>query len=131
MKITSIAFLALSVAAALPCAAFEFEPEAVVIPLGQASKSKWVWDSKSAATNGCTAYFRKTFRVETKPRKAVIDVFFDDGGDLYVNGVKKAVGDITDALKGGENTLAFRYAGTGTATLSDFVDFAGTLMIFR
>ena len=34
-------------------------------------------------------------------------------------------------LPSGENTLAFRYAGTGTATLSDFVDFAGTLMIFR
>ena len=123
MKIEKIHFVAvvLSVAAALPCAAFEFEPEAVVIPLGQASKSQWVWDSKSAATNGCTAYFRKTFRVETKPRKAVIDVFFDDGGDLYVNGVKKAVGDITDALKGGENTLAFRLVNGHGASAINFL----------
>ena len=121
MKITSIAFLALSVAAALPCAAFEFEPAAVVIPPGQASKSQWVWDSKSEATNGCTAFFRKTFRVEAKPRKAVIDVFFDDGGDLYVNGAKKAVGDITDALKGGENTLAFRLVNGHGASAINFL----------
>lgn len=96
--------------ATLPCSSFEFEPAAVVIPLGEASRSQWLWDSKSNPTNGCIAYFRKTFRVDSKPAKASIDVFFDDGGHLYVNGIKKNAGDITEALKCGENTLAFRLA---------------------
>ena len=34
-------------------------------------------------------------------------------------------------LPAGANTLAFRYAGTGSATLSDFADFSGTMLIFR
>ena len=92
-----ILIAALAAIAPFAVCAFEFEPDAIVVPPGQASKSQWLWDPMSDATNGCTAYFRKTFRVETKPRKAVIDVFFDDGGDLYVNGVRKAVGDIADA----------------------------------
>lgn len=118
MNTSKIFFALVAGAIALHAAAFEFEPEAVVVPLGQASKSQWLWDSMSDATNGCTAYFRKTFRVETKPRKAVIDVFFDDGGDLYVNGVRKAVGDIADALKCGENTLAFRLVnGRGASAI--------------
>ena len=40
-------------------------------------------------------------------------------------------GTQTLRLPSGANTLAFRYAGTGTATLSDFVDFAGTMLLFR
>ena len=107
-KAKAIAVAAVTMFAALSAFAFEFEPGAVVVPPGQASKSQWLWDSKSEATNGCVAYFRKTFRVESKPGKASIDVFFDDGGDMYVNGEKKPLGDITDALKSGENTLAFR-----------------------
>ena len=110
---------AITVVAVLPCKAFEFEPDAIVIPSGQASKSQWLWDSKSNPTNGCRAYFRKTFRVESKPRKASIDVFFDDSGDMYVNGEKKPLGDITDALKSGENTLAFRLVnGHGSSAIN-------------
>ena len=42
-----------------------------------------------------------------------------------------ASGAQTLHLPAGANTLAFRYAGSGSATLSDFVDFAGTLLLFR
>ena len=42
-----------------------------------------------------------------------------------------APGTQTLVLPAGANTLAFRYAGTGSATLSDFADFAGTMLIFR
>ena len=58
-------------------------------------------------------------------------------GTLYlsVNGGEEmsvaAPGTQTLVLPAGANTLAFRYAGTGSATLSDFADFAGTMLIFR
>ena len=58
-------------------------------------------------------------------------------GTLYlsVNGGEEtavsASGAQTLHLPAGANTLAFRYAGSGSATLSDFVDFAGTLLLFR
>ena len=58
-------------------------------------------------------------------------------GALYlsVNGGEEtavsASGAQTLHLPAGANTLAFRYAGSGSATLSDFVDFAGTLLLFR
>ena len=58
-------------------------------------------------------------------------------GTLYlsVNGGEEvavaAAGTQTLVLPAGANTLAFRYAGTGSATLSDFADFAGTMLIFR
>ena len=120
-KAKVIVVAAAAMFAVLPAFAFEFEPGAVVVQPGQASKSQWLWDSKSEATNGCVAYFRKTFRVESRPRRAVIDVFFDDGGGLYVNGVKKPVGDITDALKGGENTLAFRLTNDGGSSAISFL----------
>ncbi len=120
-KVRMFFAVAVTVVVVLPCKSFEFEPGAVVVPPGQASKSQWLWDSKSEATNGCVAYFRKTFRVESKPRKAVIDVFFDDGGDMYVNGVKRSVGDIADALKGGENTLAFRLVNGGGSSAISFL----------
>ena len=64
-------------------------------------------------------------------------VALDGGGTLYlsVNGGEEmavtVAGTQTLHLPAGENSLAFRYAGAGTATLSDFADFAGTLLLFR
>ncbi|MBQ6340468.1 MAG: hypothetical protein IJI36_15120, partial [Kiritimatiellae bacterium] len=64
-------------------------------------------------------------------------VALDGGGTLYlsVNGGEEmavtVAGTQTLHLPAGENSLAFRYAGAGTATLSDFADFAGTMLLFR
>ena len=76
--------------------------------------------------------------LRSSSNKCEYAVSFAGEGTLYlaVNGGEETAVDATSGtqmmvLPSGANTLAFRYAGTGTATLSDFVDFAGTLMIFR
>ena len=51
-KAKVIVVAAAAMFAALSAFAFEFEPGAVVVQPGQASKSQWLWDSKSEATNG-------------------------------------------------------------------------------
>lgn len=91
----------------------------MVIPPNGASRSKWLWDSKSDATNGCVSFYRKSFDLAAVPRNAKIDVFFDDSGSLWVNGVPKPVGDVGDALRSGRNTLAFElHNGRGVSAIN-------------
>ena len=79
-----------------------------------------------------------TWTLHGPSNKCEYAVAFTGEGTLYlaVNGGEETAVDATGGtqtlrLPSGANTLAFRYAGTGTATLSDFVDFAGTMLLFR
>ncbi|MEQ8788219.1 MAG: c-type cytochrome [Pirellulaceae bacterium] len=76
----------------------------------------WMWTKKSAAT-GEMAYFRKTFEVEGKVNKAVLEVAGDDTVAVFVNGEhllehhtwqRAAREDITKRLVAGKNVIALR-----------------------
>jgi putative heme-binding domain-containing protein len=76
----------------------------------------WMWTNKSAA-NGEMAYFRKTFTVQGKVNKAVLEVAGDDTVAVFVNGQhvlehhtwqRAAREDITKRLVAGKNVIALR-----------------------
>ena len=86
-------------------------------PLKLAFPAKWIWNAAHAATAAKpgTVYFRKTFKLENVPSRAMAFVTADNSFTLYVNGRKAgssndwkhlSVLDIRKTLMRGENTIA-------------------------
>src|SRR6266404_7723789 len=78
----------------------------------------WIWrGNQSGAIQPDEACFlRKTFRVETRPEKALLSIAADDEATVYINGHqvaqpkgydKPTTEDVTRDIKTGENIIAF------------------------
>jgi hypothetical protein len=100
-------------------------------------RSGWIWNQKQETDNGMPklVYFRKTLRLDTKPKMAVVKVSADSRYRLYVNGQSVSFGpckgddqvwyadevDIAPFLKPGENVMAavvLRYSPLHTGNYS-------------
>jgi putative heme-binding domain-containing protein len=82
-----------------------------------AEKPQWIWQDTKGKTpaDGEVAYFRKTFTLTGKAKKAEISAACDDEAKVYLNGKQvlkspnwqKAVrANVTKSLKEGENVIA-------------------------
>ena len=86
---------------------YEFAPEVVGIPAGEASASKFVWAADGDPTDGGVSYYRHTFTLDAKPSKAMLSRCLDDSGEVFVNGHALAGRrTATSYLVAGENTIA-------------------------
>ena len=86
---------------------YEFAPEVVGIPAGEASASKFVWASDGQPTDGGVSYYRHTFTLDAKPSKAMLSKCLDDSGETYVNGhACEGHRTVTSYLQAGQNTIA-------------------------
>ena len=97
-------------------------PDLIVHP-DRVSGSGWLWNSAGPVADGAESFFRLRFSLPDEVRSASLRAWFDDGGALFVNGVRLAyVSDTSSAdpaalvrqLRRGENVLAVRVKnGTG------------------
>lgn len=86
---------------------YEFAPEVVGIPAGEASASKFVWASDGQPSDGGVSYYRHTFTLDAKPSKAMLSKCLDDSGEMYVNGhACEGHRTVTSYLQAGQNTIA-------------------------
>src|SRR5258706_233081 len=80
---------------------------------------EWIWhDNKGAPpADGEVRFFRKTFRLERKPTKAILSAAGDDHVTIFLNGKqvlkndsweKAEAVDVTKEIKAGENVIAAR-----------------------
>src|SRR5437867_2553685 len=89
----------------------------------RAANPDWIWhDNKGAAikTNE-VRFFRKVFRVETRPQKALLSIAADDDAIVYING-KEVVHaknydqpsheEVTREIRKGDNVIAIRGLNT-------------------
>src|SRR5436309_845893 len=85
----------------------------------RAANPDWIWhDNKGAAikTNE-VRFFRKVFRVETRPQKALLSIAADDDAIVYING-KEVVHaknydqpsheEVKREIRKGDNVIAIR-----------------------
>lgn len=87
--------------------AYEFAPEVVGIPAGEASASKFVWAADGQPSDGGVSYYRHTFTLDAKPSKAMLSKCLDNSGEAYVNGHACAGHrTVTSYLRAGQNTIA-------------------------
>ncbi|MCR5751112.1 MAG: hypothetical protein K6G91_04050 [Kiritimatiellae bacterium] len=109
MKVSVVvcaAALALSAFGEEPCV-YEFAPEVVGIPAGEASASKFVWAADGEPTNGGVSYYRHTFTLDAKPSRAMLSRCLDDSGEVFVNGrALEGHRTVTSYLVAGQNTIA-------------------------
>ena len=105
--------IAVCMAAVVLCAfgddpyVYEFAPEVVGIPAGEASASKFVWASDGQPSDGGVSYYRHTFTLDAKPSKAMLSKCLDDSGEMYVNGhACEGHRTVTSYLQAGQNTIA-------------------------
>jgi mono/diheme cytochrome c family protein len=93
-------------------------------PPKSAVAAKWIWNTASAATAAKpgTVYFRKKFKLENVPSRALAFVAADNRFTFYINGSKAGSGkdvrslnviDIRKNLAPGENTFAFSAVNDG------------------
>ena len=86
---------------------YEFAPEVLGLPMGEASASKFVWAADGEPTNGGVSYYRHTFTLPEKPSRAMLSRCLDDSGEVYVNGhALEGHRTVTTYLTTGENTIA-------------------------
>ena len=80
-----------------------------------AQTPEWIWFNKSNAAE--VRYFRKTFTVESQPKKAELLATADDGLDVFLNGERVLTAhewanahktDVSTKVKAGANVLAIR-----------------------
>ncbi len=93
-------------------------------PLKPPSAAKWIWNSAHADAEAPPGivYFRKTFKLDSVPSRAIAFVTADNSFTLYINGKKAGASqdwtepkviDIQKQLKKGENTFAIAAVNDG------------------
>src|SRR6266478_4834825 len=89
----------------------------------RAQDPQWIWHDNQGASikPNEVRFFRKVFKIQRKPLKAVLSLAADDDAKVYLNGkqISHARGydkpnyeDLTDNIKPGENVLAVRGLNT-------------------
>ena len=84
---------------------------------------QWIWhpNGGTAATNAEIRFFRKTFTLDARFKKAVLSVAADNSAEVFVNGAlafdarsseRPTATDVTAQLRSGANVLAVRGANT-------------------
>ncbi|HIE08300.1 MAG TPA: hypothetical protein EYP65_00455, partial [Armatimonadetes bacterium] len=83
-------------------------------PLVPPNSPKWIWFPEPIPASWKTRFFRRKFRLPSRPLKATLEITGDDSYTLFVNGKEVGRGgqpmvdefDLTDLLREGENVLA-------------------------
>lgn len=79
------------------------------------SRSGWLWNAEKPVEDGAASFFRLRFNLEDAVRTARLKAYFDDSGELFVNGERLAWSQaestadsaaLMRALRRGENILA-------------------------
>ena len=88
-------------------AAWQVHPQAK-IHQRPASKSRMLWNKDQKVADHAISYFRYEFDVPERVRSGIFRIYFDDAGEVFLNGKKLHPSKIPSQLKPGKNLLAFK-----------------------